>query len=245
MDEPRSAAVDLLPEARRALLSALKRAGRATIPQLAETLAISTEAVRQQLTSLQRQGWVISDCGPDDGDARVPGRPPAEYCLAPLADDLFPKSYAELAVTLFDELSDAERTLAAITDGTVNALRDSISPASVATDIEALRSIYYKEDPYADVERSDRGYRVIEGNCPYLQFASERPLFCSTTVSALRRLTNAEVVREERFQDRDGRCVFHIYMDAPPRGARQKLRFEREPPKDFEPQPARGPTRIR
>jgi len=245
MNERQPVAVDLLPDARRVLLSALKRAGHATIPQLAEMLAISTEAVRQQVTPLQRQGWVISDCDPDDGDARVPGRPPAEYCLAPPADDLFPKSYADLAVTLFDELPDAESTLAAITEGKVNALRDSISPASVAKDIEALRSIYHADDPYTDVETSEHGYRLIERNCPYLQFAIERPLFCSTTVSALRRLTNREVVREERFQDRDGRCVFHIYMDAPVRGARQKLRFEREPPKDFEPQPSRGSTRIR
>src|SRR4051794_16654198 len=132
MDERRGAAVDLLPDARRALLSALKRAGRATIPQLAETLLISTEAVRQQLTALQRQGWVIGDCGPDDGDARVPGRPPAEYCLAPVADDLFPKRYADLAVTLFDALSNSDGTLATITDATVDALRDAISPVSAS-----------------------------------------------------------------------------------------------------------------
>src|SRR2546423_14535686 len=146
MGERQSAAVDLLPDARRALLSAFKRAGRATIPQLAETLAISTEAVRQQLTSLQRQGWVISDCGPDDDDARVPGRPPAEYCLAPLADDLFPKSYAQLAMTMFDALSDAESTLAGISDGTVSALRHTISPAPVSSRLEALRSINRTDD---------------------------------------------------------------------------------------------------
>ena len=129
------AAVDLLPDARRALLSALKQAGRATIPQLAEALSISTEAVRQQLTSLQRQGWVIADCGPDDVEGRVPGRPPAEYCLAPMADDLFPKSYATLAVTLFDELADTGSMLARITDGTVEAVRSAQS-----TDfVDALR----------------------------------------------------------------------------------------------------------
>jgi predicted ArsR family transcriptional regulator len=235
MDERQPAAVDLLPEARRALLSALKRAGRATIPRLAEMLAVSTEAVRQQLASLQRQGWVVADCGPDDEDARVPGRPPAEYCLAPVADDLFPKSYAALAVTLFDELPDAESTLAGISDGTLNALRDSVSSDSDASLMQALRSIYHVDDPYSDVEKSERGYRLIERNCPYLRFAVDRPLFCSTSVSALRRLTSAEVVREERFQDNDGRCVFHIYLDAPVRGARQKLRFEREPARDFVP----------
>lgn len=155
------------------------------------------------------------------------GRPAIEYCLAPLADDLFPKSYAQLAVTLFDELSDAEDILARITDARVNGLRKS--------NVEALRSIDRADDPFIELEKSERGYRLIERNCPYLQFAIERPLLCSTSVSALRRLTKAEVVREERFQDSDGRCVFHIYTDAPLSREQQQVRFEREPAKDFKP----------
>ena len=55
---------------------------------------------------------------------------------------------------------------------------------------------------------------------------------------------NAEVVREERFQDHDGRCVFHIYMDAPVSAARRKVRFEPEPPKDAVP-PPRGAGKRR
>ncbi len=232
-----STAIDLLPDARRALLSALKRAGRATIPQLAETLSVSTEAIRQQVTALQRQGWIVGDCGPDEADVRLPGRPPAEYCLAPLADDLFPKSYAALATRLFDELTDTESTLVRIADDTVKAVRAMQASDSAEDRIDALRSIYIRDDPYTEVEKSERGYRLIERNCPYLQFASERPLFCSTGVSAIRRLMNAEVVREERFQDNDGRCVFHIYTDAPISAARRKVRFETEPAKDFVPPP--------
>jgi DeoR family suf operon transcriptional repressor len=234
IDEP--AAVDLLPDARRALLSALKRAGWATIPELAQTLSISTEAVRQQITFLSREGWLMSNCGPDEDDGeRSPGRPPTEYCLSPRGDDLFPKEYAELAVTLFDELRDPTRTLATLTDERVDAVRKSIPDDSARANIDALQSIYRPGDPYVDVEESERGHRLIEWNCPYLQFASERPLFCSTTVSTLRRLTGCEVVREERFQDGDARCVFHIYLDAPVSSRRKGRRFEPEPAKNARP----------
>jgi predicted ArsR family transcriptional regulator len=230
-DEP--AVVDLLPDARRALLSALKHTGWATIPELAYELSISTEAVRQQISFLSQEGWVISNCGPDDGDGgRSPGRPAAKYCLSRRGDDLFPKQYAELAVALFDELRDPARTLATMTNERVDTLRKSMPEHSVRTNIEALRSIYRAGDPYVDVEKSERGHRLIEWNCPYLQFATERPLFCSTTVSVLRRLTGCEVVREERFQDGDGRCVFHIYFDAPLSARRKARMFEPEPPKD-------------
>ena len=98
--------------------------------------------------------------------------------------------------------------------------------------MNALRSIYIEDDPYTEIEKSERGYRLVERNCPYLQFASERPLFCSTSVSALRRVTGREVIREQRFQDGDGRCVFHVYADSPVAGARKTRRFEEEPAKD-------------
>jgi len=237
-DEP--AAIDLLPDARRALLLVLKRAGWATIPELAQALSISTEAVRQQITFLSREGWLSSNCGPDENEGeRSPGRPPTEYCLSPRGDDLFPKQYGELAVTLFDELRDPARTLAALTNERVDTLRKAIPEGSARTNIDALRSIYRAGDPYVDVERSERGHRLIEWNCPYLQFASERPLFCSTTVSTLRRLTGCEVVREERFQDGDARCVFHVYLDAPVSSRRRMRNFEPEPAKDARPRARR------
>lgn len=228
MPTAQRSAIDLLSDARRSVLQALKRFRWATIPTLAQSLAISTEAVRQHLTYLQREGWITSNCAPDSDDDRVPGRPPAEYCLTPAADDLFPKDYAGLAVQLFDAIDDPDRKLAEITDERVAALEERRAD---------LRSIYRRDDPYVEIEKDETGYRLIEWNCPYLQFASEKPLFCSTTVSALRRLLKREVVREERFQDGDGRCVFHIYEDAPIGRAREVRRFEKEPPKDARPRP--------
>jgi putative cardiolipin synthase len=235
MSQPHEpAAIELVPDARRALLTELKRAGRATIPQLAATLSVSTEAIRQQLSQLQRDGWVIADCSPEE-TLRSPGRPAATYCLSSPGHDLFVKRYAALALTWFDELPDAERTLTDFTDLRVDALDSKLPAAPLGKRIAGLRSIYADDDPHTDLEKSDRGFRLIERNCPYLRFALERPLFCSTTVSSLRRLTGCEVVREERFQDGDEKCIFHIYADAPVTGARKRRRFEREPEKGFRP----------
>jgi predicted ArsR family transcriptional regulator len=240
INEP--AAIDLLTEARRSLLDALKRAGWATIPELAEMLAISNEAVRQQLTVLQREGWINSNCGPGGEDERPPGRPAISYCLSARGDDLFPKKYAGLALLLFDELADPEQTLTMLTDRRVRELGERVRETSAVT-AATLKAIYRPDDSYIEIEESDRGTRLIEWNCPYLQFARERPSICSTTVSTLRRITGHEVVREERFQDGDGRCVFHIYRDAPMTRTRQRRRFEPEPPKDGVPATARSRTR--
>ena len=231
------AAIDLLPDARRSIMVALKRVTRATIPQLAAALSVSTEAIRQQLSHLQRGGWISADCGPDETAlGRTPGRPPTEYCLSPAAEDLFPKRYAELTLEFFDAVSDVEKKLAEMTDERVTRLEAALTDQPLVQRMQTLRSIYVRDDPHTEVEKSAYGYRLIERNCPYLQFATERPLFCSTTVSALRRLTNREVVREERFQDGEGRCVFHVYADAK---ITHNSRFEREPAKDARPEQSR------
>lgn len=96
--------------------------------------------------------------------------------------------------------------------------------------MNALRAIYRDRDPDIDVERRGSDYVLIERNCPFLKVALERPGFCSTTVSTLRRLTGCEVVRERRFQDGDGRCEFHVRTaeSSPERAA---VRFEPEPPR--------------
>ena len=197
--------IALVPESRRAILDQLKKAGSATIPQLAQALSISTEGVRQQIWQLEKEGWVISDCGPDDSDEPLRGRPAAAYCLSRSGDDLFPKAYAQLATDVFDSLRDPVEALAALTDDRVRALAQPAA-ASLPQRIEALRSIYAPGDPYTTIEKSEHGYQLVERNCPYLRFALDRPLFCSTTVSTLRRLTGCEVVRETRFQDGDGAC---------------------------------------
>ena len=42
-----------------------------------------------------------------------------------------------------------------------------------------------------------------------------RPALCSVSVNALSRLLGVRVAREEKFQNGDGRCVFHAYTEEP------------------------------
>jgi predicted ArsR family transcriptional regulator len=76
--------------------------------------------------------------------------------------------------------------------------------------VQALKAVYGDGDPYMEVEKVRGGFRLIERNCPFLNVAMERPALCSVTVSALSRLLGVRVVREERFQHGDGRCVFRV-----------------------------------
>lgn len=228
-------AVNWLPETRAAILTFLKRRRSATIPQLAVQLSLSTEAVRQQLAQMIREGWISERC-PETGDGndKVRGRPANEYCLTTAGDDLFPKRYDDLAIALLDQMtsSPGQNELTAILLGLTNSLVDRLMPAtnkrSLEETLDRLKAIYVEGDPFTTVERRDNGPVLVETNCPYLAVAMERPAICSTTVSALQRLTGREVIREERFQDNDHRCVFQIFEDRP---LKRVPRFQWEKPR--------------
>jgi predicted ArsR family transcriptional regulator len=225
--------VDDLPDPRRRLLMRLKLQGPATIAELAGDLEITGEAVRQQLLPLERNGWIEQEPVVPSG---VAGRPAARYRLAVAGDRLFPKQYDDLLVTVVDavraELGDAAlmRVLARITDQRVAALEPHLRGLPLDDKVAALKAVYQPNDPFIDVEPAEDGYRLIEHNCPFLDVALARPLLCSCTVSVLTRLLERRVVREERFQDGRGRCVFRIYADQSlDQGA---LRFGPEPERD-------------
>jgi predicted ArsR family transcriptional regulator len=90
-----------------------------------------------------------------------------------------------------------------------------------------LKGLYLDDDPFMDVEHGPDGIRLIERNCPFLNVAVAHPALCSISVSMLTRLLGVRVVREERFQAGDRRCVFRILPDVPVK--LDLFQFEPEP----------------
>ncbi len=209
-----------LPDSRRAVITALKRHGAATIAQLAADLALTGEAVRQQLLQLQREGWVDASVDRDSVRGRT-GRPATRYRLTEAGDHLFPKHYDALAVAVIDaigeELGDeaALRVLARVANDKVNALAPLVENRSLEERLAVYKNWYLENDPYMDVEILDGDVRLIERNCPFYNTAMRRPALCSVSVNALTRLLGVRVAREEKFQNGDGRCVFRGYANEP------------------------------
>ena len=220
-----TAPINELGESRRKILLAIKEQSAASISDVARTLGVTHEAARKQVLDLQRIGWITATCAEEEDGAPGAGRPPALYCLTQAGENLFPKKYEALTGRLLDRFgADA---LGGITDDVVRRLRERAAGTSLAQRLAAAREIYVDGDEYTAVEQRGTDYVVVEKNCPFIDVAIERPVICSTTVSALRRFTGREVIRERRFQDGDGRCEFHV------RGARpgRNVRFENEPPR--------------
>lgn len=205
-------------DTRQAMLDFIKHKGSATAGELAAHLDITREGARQQLQQLENEGW-IARCPRPRGDKA--GRPAVAFQITPAGDHLFPKNYDTLSLTLVDAVADQlgtealDKLLAALTDHQVHQWEPKLAGKSLPERIKALKSIYYVDDAFTSVKKDSRGYMLVERNCPFLNVALKRPRLCSVTVSTLTRLLGVRVVREERFQDGDRRCVFRVLADEP------------------------------
>ena len=210
-----------LPDSRRAIVIALKREGTATISQLAATLGLTGEAVRQQLLQLHREGWVETKLERSGARETRTGRPATIYRLTEAGDHLFPKAYDALSIEMMDAIASElgtdtlHRVLARVTNDRITAAEPLVRDLPLAERVDAMKSWYLPDDLYMEVERVNGDYRLIERNCPYLNTALARPSLCSVSVSALSRLFGVRVHREESFQNGDGRCVFRVNAAEP------------------------------
>jgi predicted ArsR family transcriptional regulator len=205
-----------LPDSRRAIVTALKDRGSATIAELAPLLELTGEAVRQQFLQLRQEGWIEAVADPESVRGRT-GRPATRYRLTAAGEHLFPKHYDALAVAMIDAIGEelggeaAVRVLERVSNDRVNALLPSVEGRTLEERLDVLKSWYVEDDPFMDREAAGGDYRLIERNCPFYNTAMRRPALCSVSVNALTRLLGVRVAREEKFQNGDGRCVFHVY----------------------------------
>ena len=214
-----SVSLQQLPETRQSILLALKHNGPSTIAKLASRLQMTREAVRQHLMQLEGAGWVEKRAKRGAGTGG--GRPSMDFRITPSGEHLFPKHYDALTVEVLDTVAsqfgaDAlHQILATMTEARVREWEPRLQGLSLEERVKALKGIYLADDTYMDIEQSDERLSLVERNCPFFNVASRRPALCSVTVSTLTRLLGHRVVREESFQNGDGRCVFRVLRDQP------------------------------
>lgn len=189
--------------------------------ELSRELGITYEAVRQQIAELRRAGWIAA-AGPPAPERGVrPGPASRRYGLSAAAEHLFPKHYDALSVELVQELLEGfggqglVQILSRMTDARVRRWAPVLSSMSLRQKLKALCSLYVEKDSYMEVEWREGAPALIERNCPFLDVAQAHPAICSVSVNTLERLLGFRVIRERRFQDGHGRCVFRVRLDQP------------------------------
>jgi predicted ArsR family transcriptional regulator len=203
------------------ILRFIKQRGGATLREAAKHLRISHEGARKQVAVMEANGWVARS-GPEAASRRPKGRPTDTYSVTAAGDRLFPKAYDRLSSDIILAMVSSgnpgllRKVLSSLADMQVEAWQPLLEGRPPRERLEALRGLYLKDDPFMSVEEKDGDLILIERNCPFLNVAMEHPALCSLSVSVLERLIGHPVIRQERFQTGDGRCVFRIRMGESP-----------------------------
>lgn len=204
---------------RQSILDIVKRERAVSIVRLAELLGVTYEAIRQHMIAMEEEGWIARRVVRSPDHTAADGRPAATYSLTRDGEHRFAKRYDELAAMLVASVVETagddalHAVLGAITDARVRQWEPLLRGRTLDRRVELLRGFYVDGDPYMESASEGEDVALVEHNCPYLDVAMRHPEICSTTVTALARLVGCAVVREERFQNGDGRCRFRFLLD--------------------------------
>jgi DeoR family suf operon transcriptional repressor len=210
--EAQLSGVSGLPGTRRQLLEVLKRRGEARAEELAEALAVTVSAARQHLAALQDANLVAHR-----ELKGAPGRPKHVYHLTPAAEDLFPKSYDELATELLELVGEeAPELLPRLFENRRQArllrTRERLVGKSFDARLGEIAAILDEDGYLTAVERLDDGSYVLqEHNCAILGVARVTQLPCLSEIDFLREaLPDATVERVAHMLGGQHRCAYRI-----------------------------------
>lgn len=205
-------AIRRLPDGRRRIVTALKRAGELDAEALASAVEMTPSGVRQHLATLAADDLVTHR-----SEVSGPGRPRHIYRLSDSGDALFPRRYADLTNELLTYLADddpdmlrhifarrAERRLADA--------RTRTAGMHLPERIAELARILDDDGYLADYTVNEDGSYVIrEHNCAILNVALRFGHACSSEIGFLRALLpDATVARIAHVVAGNHLCAYHI-----------------------------------
>lgn len=177
------------------LCTLLRNKDGLTVQALAQTLDVSRNAVRQHLTSLERDGLVTKGRTQPSG-----GRPEQLYVLTAEGSEQFPRQYSwfsELLLQLLqaqpgdssldEKLAEMGRTVAASLASRLAGERGSAG--RIAAIAEIMRELGYDAVP-----KTESGEQMIEAhNCVFHKLAAKNPEVCSFDIALLSAASGSQV----------------------------------------------------
>ena len=193
------------------VLERLRRKGRSSAETIANDLGLTANAVRQHLTNLERDGFVVSQ---PERSGR--GRPALLFALTERADSVFPKRYGQLATMVLQELQDKDGPEALDDIFERVAARHA---AAIERDLDGLdfdeklrRVVAWigKAGTLAEQSETSEGVKVTIHNCPFRNTALKFPQVCTITPQLISQLLGAPVSQSDSIHRHDPYCSFVV-----------------------------------
>lgn len=199
-----------LGASQRAILAALKRHGRATIPQLAGVLQLNIETVRDHLKTLAGYG-LVARVGKGGGRR---GRPEIVYGLLPSAEALFPRQEGAVLHGLAEFLRET---------GNEGVIRDYFERVIGARRADALARVQHlggraRLDEVARimtelgfmavVDESGDAPRLRLCHCPIRDLVDASRVPCRAEIAFVSELLGERLTRERYIPAGDASCSY-------------------------------------
>ncbi len=193
------------------VLELLRRKGRCSAETIANDLGVSTNAIRQHLTNLERDGLVMSQ---PERSGR--GRPSLLFALTERADAVFPKRYGQLATMVLQEVQDMggpdalDEIFARVAQRHASAIEHDLDGLDFDEKMRRVVAWIGRAGTLAEQSETSEGVKVTIHNCPFRNTALKFPAVCSITPQLITRLTGAAVSQAESIHRRDPYCSFVV-----------------------------------
>lgn len=199
-----------LGESRRAILSALKQSGGATVPVLARIVDLNIETVREHLRTLRSQGLVERRGTRSEG----PGRPTVVYGLTADADALFPRREAEVLreLALFLEETGRDEVLSEFFDQYIRRTRretlERVQGLEGRDRLEEAARILSEQGFMAVVEEGDGVPELRLCHCPLRELIEVSKVPCRAEVDFVEALVGEKLARIGYMPAGDATCCY-------------------------------------
>lgn len=195
------------------LLYLLKTRGPQQSAEAGETLGITAEAARQQLTKLATAGLVETYA-----QNRGVGRPSQFWTLTQAGHNRFPDTHSTLTVQLLDTVrhafgEQAIDRLIALREQTSreNYLHALKGAADLRERVARLASLRSQEGYMAEYEElADGTLLLVENHCPICAAAAACQGFCRAELMLFSDVLEAKVERTEHILHEARRCAYKI-----------------------------------
>lgn len=194
----------------RTLLDALKRKGRAGVPQLAAELGLNIETIRDHLKTLESHELVRRDGVVRNG----PGRPEVVFTLTAAADSLFPRRDGEILRELGSYLLQEghERLLRDFYGQYIGQRREAalarVAPLSGEARIAEVAQIFAEMGFMPVVEAVDNTTRLRLCHCPLRDLVDATKIPCGAEIAFLTELLGERPSRVSYLPDGDLSCTY-------------------------------------
>lgn len=193
------------------VLRSIQMRGRASIKDVAADLGVTPSAVRLHLMQLEAHGAVEAEKVREGV-----GRPYYVYSVTPEAHSLFHKGDGDLARLVLQEVEKSQGpdalqgVLERVGHRLVALYQEQMAAADLEQRIETWVDILDRRGVLAEIDRTEKGYRLRAYGCPYKQVATESRAVCEMERRVMARLLQSDVVLAECLLDGHRGCQFTI-----------------------------------